>query len=305
MANHYVKGMFTEIITPFNEDSSIDYKMMEELIDFQVNCGVTNFFVNGLGAECHELTLDEKIELLKIVRARGGKDATIMACSFESTINENKKLLDMYSKTGLCDCYCITAPPFFRHTPEALYDWASQLIDYCDKPCYIYNSVQMGTLFDPDTLEKLWRNHSNFRGYKDATIDPVHFLQVMLRIDKDNFDFLGGCDGTDGVAMLLGAVGCVSFMAVSFPKEMKEIVDYGLAGDFEKCMEAQYRVLKIRNAVKRAPFNAAYMYAMNFTGSPVVKRSRMPEHQDYVSEEIKAHVRAVVEELKLEEKYKN
>lgn len=297
MGKHFVKGLFTELITPFNEDGSIDYAMMEGLVDFQLESGVKNFFVNGLGAESHSLSNEEKMKLLKIVRDRGGEDAVIMGCSFEESLLQNKELLQLYMDSGLCDCYCISAPPYFRHTPEALYDWAKQLISFCDKPCYIYNSVQMGTLFDPDTLERIWRDVPNFRGYKDATTDMIHFLQVMLRIDKDNFDFLGGCDATDGLAVMLGAVGCVSFMAVPFPKQMKEIVDYGLAGDFDKCMEAQNRVLKIRNALKKAPFNAAYMYAQKFMGGPVVKHSRMPHHQDFVPEEVKSYIDKTIKEL--------
>ena len=50
----------------------------------------------------------------------------------------------------------------------------------------------------------------------------LNFLQCTLRIDKDEFDFLGGCDGLDGVMMMLGAVGCVSFMAVPYPAEMMD-----------------------------------------------------------------------------------
>ena len=297
MAKHYVKGLFTELITPFNEDGSIDYQMMGDLVDFQLANGVSNFFVNGLGAECHCLSNEEKMKLLEIVRERGGKEAVLMACAFENSLLENKALLDLYMDSGLADCYCITAPPYFRHTPEALYDWASQLISYCDQPCYIYNSVQMGTLFDPDTLERLWKNVPNFRGYKDATTDMIHFMQVLLRIDKDAFDFLGGCDATDGLAMLMGAVGCVSFMAVPFPAQMKEVVDYGLAGDRENCLAAQNRILKIRNALKQAPFNAAYMYAQKYSGSPVVQHSRMPAHQDFVSDQVKAVIDETMKEL--------
>ena len=297
MAKHYVRGLFTELITPFNEGGSIDYEMMGGLVDFQVASGVSNFFVNGLGAECHCLSNDEKMKLLKIVREHAGPKGMIMGCSFEESLLQNKELLKLYMDSGLCDCYCISAPPYFRHTSEALYDWANQLISFCDKPCYIYNSVQMGTLFDPDTLERIWRNVPNFRGYKDATTDMIHFMQVMLRIDKENFDFLGGCDATDGLAVLMGAVGCVSFMAVPFPAQMKEVIDYGLAGEREKCLEAQNRILKIRNALKKAPFNAAYMYAQKFTGGPVVKHSRMPAHQDYVSDEVKAGIDQTMKEL--------
>ena len=57
MSKHYVKGMFTELIT-FNDDGSIDYDMMAGLVDFQ-DSGITNF-VNGLGAECHCLSNEEK-----------------------------------------------------------------------------------------------------------------------------------------------------------------------------------------------------------------------------------------------------
>jgi len=297
MAKHFVKGLFTELITPFNEDGSIDYKMMGELVDFQIKNEVNNFFVNGLGAECHCLSNLEKMELLKIVREHAGKDGVIMGCSFEGSLLQNKELLKLYIDSGLCDCYCITAPPYFRHTKEALYDWAKQLISYCDKPCYIYNSVQMGTLFDPDTLEKLWKDVRNFRGYKDATTDMIHFMQVMLRIDKNNFDFLGGCDATDGLATIMGAVGCVSFMAVSFPAQMKEVIDFGLAGEVEKCLESQNKILKIRNVLKQAPFNAAYMYAQKFSGGPVVKHSRMPAHQDFVSDQVKANIDKTMQEL--------
>ncbi len=303
MSKHFIKGLVTEVITPFKSNGDIDYKMMGELIDFQVKSGVTNFFVNGLGAECHHCSMEEKLKLLKVTRDSCTPECKIMACSFEPSLQENKKLLDLYMKSGLCDCYCITAPPFFSHTPEALYDWASQLIDYCDKPVYIYDCIQMGMLFDADILCRLRENHPNLKGYKDATKDIVHLLQILAKIDKNDFDFLGGCDGEDGVHMLLGAVGCVSFMAVTFPKEMKEIVDYGLAGDYEKCMQAQYKVLKLRNVMKKSPFNAAYMYGQKYTGSPIVLHSRMPADQSYVTKEVREELDKVIKELGIEDNY--
>ena len=80
----------------------------------------------------------------------------------------------------------------------------------------------------------------------------------MLRIDPESFDFLGGCDGFDGIMVLLGAVGCVSFMAVPFPREMVDIIEKGRAGDWKGCIEAQQKVLRIRNVVKKTPFNAGW-----------------------------------------------
>lgn len=284
---HFITGVVTEILTPFNEDGSINYKQVEELIKWQMSKGIENFFVNGLAAESQALTNDEKIKLLKTIYGVTQGKAKIMACAFENTVALNKELIDLYEETGLADCYCITAPPYFRHTQKALYDYAAELIDYCKRPVYIYNCVQMGTLFTPDLLAQLVNEHPNLRGFKDASVDILNFLQCTLRIDPDNFDFLGGCDGLDGVMMLLGAVGCVSFMAVPFPAEMKAIIDAGLAGDDKKCIDAQHKILKVRNLCKQSPFNAAWIYAMKYGGGPYGMHSRMPKDQDYVPDSLK------------------
>ena len=145
---HFITGVVDEILTPFNEDGSINYKQVEELIAWHMSKGIKNFFINGLAAECQSLTNDEKIKLLKTIHGVTQGKAKIMACAFENSVELNKQLLDLYEETGLADCYCITAPPFFRHTQKALYDYAAELIDYAKRPVYIYNCVQMGTLFE-------------------------------------------------------------------------------------------------------------------------------------------------------------
>ena len=53
-----------------------------------------------------------------------------MACSFENSVELNKALLSAYDEQGMSDCYCITAPPFFKYSQAALYDWSAELIDF-------------------------------------------------------------------------------------------------------------------------------------------------------------------------------
>ncbi len=294
---HFITGVVDEILTPFNEDGSINYEQLEELISWLMSQGIRNFFVNGFGAECQATSTEEKIEILRHIYKMTQGKAKLMGCSFENSVAQNKALLDAYEETGMCDCYCITAPPFFKHSQEALYDYAAELIDYCKKPVYIYNCAQMPQLFAPDTLLKLHQEHPNLRGFKDASVDVLNFMQCVLRIDPEEFDFLGGCDGLDADMMLYGAVGCVSFMAVPFPREMIDIVEYGLKGDYKKCLEAQLKVLKIRNLCKQAPFNAAWMYAMKYGGGPTGMHSRMPKKQDEVPEELKRQLDDLAREM--------
>nr|MCR4871688.1 dihydrodipicolinate synthase family protein [Atopobiaceae bacterium] len=217
---HFIEGVVTEICTPFTKDGAIDWEYLRDMIGWQIDCGVHAFFVNGYAGECHELTFDEKLEVVEAVyEVAHPRGAKIMACSFENSVELNKALISAYDEQGMSDCYCITAPPFFKFSQTALYDWSAELIDFAQRPVYIYNCVEQAVLFAPDTLAKLAEEHHNLRGFKDASTNVVNFQQCVLRIDPENFDFLGGCDGFDGIMVLLGAVGCVSFMAVPFPRE--------------------------------------------------------------------------------------
>ncbi len=294
--SHFITGVVVEICTPFDEKGEIDWQYLREMVRWHVSCGVSAFFVNGYAGECHELTFDEKLAVLKAVYEEVHDDAKIMACSFENDIRANKRLIDAYEETGMADCYCITAPPFFKYSQAALYDLAAELIDYAKRPVYIYNCVEQSVLFAPDTLAKLVENHPNLRGFKDASTNVVNFQQCVLRIDPENFDFLGGCDGFDGIMVLLGAVGCVSFMAVPYPREMVDIVNKGLAGDWKGCIEAQQKVLRIRNIVKKTPFNAGWNWAMRY-GFGKETRSRMGEKQDWVPYEVKLELDELMREL--------
>lgn len=294
--SHFMSGVITEICTPFTREGEIDFEYLHDMIEWQVECSVNGFFVNGYAGESHALTFDEKLAVVEAVHKAAAGRVKIMSCAFENDVRANKRLIDAYEEQGLSDCYCITAPPFFKFSQAALYDWSAELIDHAKRPVYIYNCVEQAVLFAPDTLAKLAAEHPNLRGFKDASTNVVNFQQCVLRIDPENFDFLGGCDGFDGIMVLLGAVGCVSFMAVPYPREMVDIINKGLAGDWKGCIEAQQKVLRIRNVVKKTPFNAGWNWAMQYGfGRPTV--SRMGEKQDWVPYEVKLELDELMREM--------
>ncbi|HPY33530.1 MAG TPA: dihydrodipicolinate synthase family protein [Anaerolineaceae bacterium] len=283
---HYFQNLVTELITPFNDDGSVDHETLAGIVDFQIKNGVRHFFVNGLGGESHLLSFQERQDVLRTVSSRCTDGAKTMACVFVSTVQEGKELMDMYADVKH-DAICLTAPAFFPYNEQALYTFTSELLEYAKEPSYIYNCVQMGTLYSPELLTRLWKDHSNLYGYKNATRDIVHYMQCLMRIDATKFDFLDGCDATIAPTMLVGGVGCVSFMGVPFPKETKAICDYALAGNTEKAMQAQYRILELRNILKKSPFNAAYMLAMELTGGPVARNTRMVPEMALVSDAVR------------------
>ena len=169
---HFFFNLVTELITPFNDDGSVDHETLAAIVDFQIKNGVRHFFVNGLGGESHLLSLQERQDVLRTVSSRCTNGEKTMACVFVSTVREGKELIDLYSDVRH-DAVCLTAPAFFPYTEQALYAFTSELLEYANQPSYIYNCVQMGTLYSPELLAKLAKDHSNLYGYKNATRDIV------------------------------------------------------------------------------------------------------------------------------------
>lgn len=277
----------------------MDLKTTGDLIDFQLEKGTPAFFVNGLGVEVYSVTFEERIQILdEVIKRCEGTDAKIMSCIYVTSVAEGKKLMDMH-KGRKFDAYCFTAPPFFEYTDEALYSFTADLLKYTDKPCYIYNCREMGTLYSPELLGQLAKDFPNLRGYKDATRNTVHLLNTMMYIEPrdPDFDFLCGCDGSTFGDMAMGCVGAVSFMGVPFPEQMNAVINAGLAGDWKKCKEEHQKILKLRLVMKKAPNSAAYIYAENFTGGPVAKNTRQALEMNDVDEDVKEELKKVIEEI--------
>lgn len=274
---HLVNGLITEIITSFNPDGSIDYEATGDLIDFQIKNGAAGLFVNGLGNESYALTYEERTKILEVAIERcKGKNMHIMACVYVTCVREGKKLMDAYKGLDFTSI-CITAPAVENLSDEALFEFTDELMKYTDKPVYLFSCREMATLYSPELLERLAKANKNFQGYKDATQNPVHIIQCMMRLDRKKYDFLCGCDGTLVSHMMLGCSGTVSFTAVPFPREIKAIIDLVNAGKIDEAMEAQFRIMRIRDVLKKGNDSAPYIYAMKFTGGKQSEGSRYPK----------------------------
>lgn len=66
------RGVATALATTMMEDGSIDFDSYERLVNFQLENSINALIVSGTTGEGSTLTMDEKIELLKLaLRARG------------------------------------------------------------------------------------------------------------------------------------------------------------------------------------------------------------------------------------------
>ena len=213
-----------------------------------------------------------------------------------------------HNAAGLATTWVLPAGPcdeydtFVRRVNEERIDctnlWVFHMDEFLDWQCRPYPLA--------DTYESLEGTMiACFYNRIDEELRPPEDHRIWPRLS--NLDYPDEmCDklgGVDTVWAGIGATGLVAFdeeprdfwhrvtvdeyaasktrvvdinsdtMAVPFPREMVEIVEKGRSGDWKGCIEAQQKVLRIRNVMKKTPFNAGWNWAMQYGfGRPTVSR---------------------------------
>lgn len=238
------KGAITAIITPFNTDGSLDEESLRSLVDFQVKNKIDGIVPCGTTGESPALNHQETLDVIKIViDAAKGKAPVIAgtgANSTEKAVELTKEAADAGANASLQVC-----PYYNKPTQEGLYRHFSAIAKAVDIPLIIYNiQGRTGVNMETSTLLRLAKEHSNIVGVKEASSNIAQMMDVINELPK-NFAVLSGDDNLTLPLMALGGKGVISVASNIIPKEVHELCEYALNGDFEKAKEIHYRLLSL------------------------------------------------------------
>ena len=151
-----------------------------------------------------------------------------------------KKAADLGADAVLHVC-----PYYNKPTQEGLYRHFSEIAKAVDIPIIIYN-IQGRTAvnMETSTLARLTKEYSNIVGVKEASGNVAQIMDVINELPK-NFTVLSGDDNLTLPLMALGGKGVISVASNIIPKEMHELTQYALNGDFEKAKQMHYKLLPL------------------------------------------------------------
>ncbi len=240
-------GSMVALVTPMNPDGSIDFKSLEELIEFQIGEGTDVLVIAGTTGEAACLDTGEIKKLLaeaiRIVRGRVPLVAGSGSTSTSATLN----LTRLVSELG-ADAALVMTPPYVKPSQAGLEQHYLQLAEGADIPLILYN-VPSRSAVDmlPATVARL-SAHPGIIGIKEATGDVNRVTQI-LELAEDGFAVYSGDDITAAHAMLAGARGVISVTANVAPALMHEMSDAALAGDAEQANEINVRLAALHRAL--------------------------------------------------------
>lgn len=240
-------GSIVAIVTPMNDDGSLDIAGLKRLIDWHVAEGTDGIVIVGTTGESPTVDHDEHRLLIRTTVEQVARRVPVIAGTGANSTAEAIDLMKFAKSVGADACLSVV-PYYNKPTQEGLYRHFKAQAEACDLPMILYN-VPGRTVADMsnDTLLRL-AQVPGIVGLKDAT-DNIERASALLRelkiAGKSDFAMLSGCDGTALAFTLLGGHGTISVTANVAPRLMHEMIAAARKGDLSTAREINNRLLPL------------------------------------------------------------
>ncbi len=235
------QGVFTAIVTPFNEDTSINEKDLKNLLDFNIEKGISGIVPMGTTGESPTLSHEEHVKVIEIVCKHVNKRVPIIAGTGSNSTKEALYMTSRAKELG-ADASLQVAPYYNKPTQEGFYRHFKTIADEVDLPMIIYNIPgRTGKNIETDTIVRLAK-HPNIIGVKEASGSLPQMMDVINET-PDDFIVLSGDDNLTLPLMAAGGRGVISVASNIIPDRMSAMVTAGLNGNFEKMRRIHYELL--------------------------------------------------------------
>jgi len=239
-----LRGTGVAMVTPFNEDRTIDYKGLSNLIEYLIDGGVEFLVSMGTTGESAVLSREEKEEVIAFSKEKiNGRVPFVVGIGGNNTaaIVEQIKNTDF---TGV-DAILSVSPAYNKPTQEGIYQHFKAISEVCPIDIILYNVPgRTSSNMEASTTLRLANDHENVVAVKEASGD-MEQIMIILRDRPKGFKVLSGDDALTLPMVLMGADGVISVQAMAQPKEFSEMVRQGLAGNLETARSLHYPQLEI------------------------------------------------------------
>ncbi|GAB2198565.1 4-hydroxy-tetrahydrodipicolinate synthase [Sessilibacter sp. MAH4] len=242
-----IKGSIVALVTPMTADGQVDWKSLQELVEWHVEKGTDSIVAVGTTGESATLTVAEHGEVIaKIVNQVNGRIPVIAGTGANATA-EAIELSKAAKEAGADACLSVT-PYYNKPTQEGLFQHYSMIAKSVAIPQILYNvpgrtAVDMKT----ETVVRLSKV-ANIIGIKEATGDVPRAIDLMAQVGKD-FLVYSGDDATAVELMIAGGHGNISVTANVVPDQMAKLCALAMSGQAEQARALNESLMPLHQAL--------------------------------------------------------
>ncbi|MCI9423577.1 MAG: 4-hydroxy-tetrahydrodipicolinate synthase [Dorea sp.] len=237
-------GAGVAIVTPFNEDESINYDRLDELIDFHCENGTDSIIICGTTGESATMTEEEHLECVKFTIERAKGRIPVIAGTGSNctrTAVDMSKEAAQYGADGLL----VVTPYYNKATQAGLMAHYKAVAKEAKAPIIMYSvASRTGCNIEPATVAALFRDVDNIVGVKEASGSISQVAKIMALTDG-NVDLYSGNDDQIVPILSLGGKGVISVLSNVAPKETHDMCAKFFAGDVKESARLQLQAIPL------------------------------------------------------------
>jgi 4-hydroxy-tetrahydrodipicolinate synthase len=238
------KGTGIAIVTPFKNDSSIDFAALGRVINHVIAGGINYIVVLGTTGESVTLTKDEKRAIISyVLEAVDGRVPVVAGIGGNNT-QEVINSIRHTSLTGI-EALLSVAPYYNKPSQRGLFQHFKAIATCSPLPVIIYNVPgRTGCNISADTCLELAHECENITGVKEASGDMAQIMKI-IKGKPENFSLISGDDMLTIPVIAAGGVGVISVLGNAFPAACTELVSHALKNNFKLAREIQFKYLEM------------------------------------------------------------
>ena len=240
-------GAATALITPMNDDTTIDFFSFGELINQQIDSGINALLVLGTTGEACTLSDKEKQKIIVYAAEQiGGRVPLIVGTG----TNDTRRTVEMssFASDNGADAMLVVTPYYNKTTEEGLIRHFAAVADACAKPVILYNiPSRTGMKITLPVYDKL-ANHDNIVGVKEASGDIAAIYELITSVG-DKLAVYSGNDTDTVPIMSLGGCGVFSVVSNILPRDVTEICTLMLNDRTKEAANLSSKLLPLTKAL--------------------------------------------------------
>ena len=289
-----IQGSIVAIVTPFNQDGSVNFSKLGELVDWQIQNGTDGIVALGTTGESATMTDEEDDAVCEYVLKRvNGRIPVIVGSGSNCTASMLEKSL-RYQAMGV-QGLLIISPYYNKTNEEGMYRHFATVVDAVDIPCILYNVPGRTGCSISEGVVKRLAGHPNVMGIKEASGNMSYACKIARYLGPD-FAMYSGNDDITVPILSIGGSGVISVLANILPQQTHDMVIAYLSGDTAAATAAQLRYLELINSLFLEVNPIPVKAALNMMGWEVGP-CRMPLYE--MSQGAAQRLRAALEEAGL------
>jgi 4-hydroxy-tetrahydrodipicolinate synthase len=268
-----LKGIYAPIVTPFNADESINYPVLEQLIEYLIDNKIAGLVPGGTTGEVYAFTEAERLEIFKFTREKVNGRVTLLAGTNSGATRDVVRYSQIAEGMGY-EALMVAVPPYSRPDQRELLAHYSAVAESVKLPIVLYNFPwRAGTEVGYEVLDGLTK-YKHVIGIKEASGDMSRVYEMQLRYGS-RYQMICGSDDQALDYFLWGTTSWIGGAASCAPLQHHNVLEAAMANDFVAARKHMEKLLPLLRNMEGGGYTQKVKVGCELLGFPV-GNPRMP-----------------------------